>query len=73
MSNTSTNLEHPMKTGNKTKLPPFPARLLAGALAVKEMNALMAVHSDGPGQAATFTLELPARAGRGLGLRCFMP
>ncbi len=29
------------------------------ALAATEMSGVLAVHSDGPGQGATFTLELP--------------
>ncbi|MEI7437535.1 MAG: PAS domain S-box protein, partial [bacterium] len=33
--------------------------LHSSALAVKEMGGLLTVHSDGPGQGATFTLELP--------------
>jgi PAS domain S-box-containing protein len=31
----------------------------SGALAAKEMGGSLIVHSDGPGQGATFTLELP--------------
>jgi signal transduction histidine kinase len=34
--------------------------LHSGALAAKEMGGALAVHSDGPGCGATFTLELPA-------------
>jgi signal transduction histidine kinase len=33
--------------------------LHSGALAAKEMGGLLSVHSDGVGQGATFTLELP--------------
>ena len=33
--------------------------LHSGALAAKEMGGALTVHSDGPGQGATFTLELP--------------
>ncbi len=33
--------------------------LHSGALAAKEMGGSLVVHSDGPGQGATFTLELP--------------
>jgi signal transduction histidine kinase len=33
--------------------------LHSGALAAKQMNGSLSVHSDGPGQGATFTLELP--------------
>lgn len=33
--------------------------LHSGALAAKQMNGSLRVHSDGPGQGATFTLELP--------------
>jgi len=33
--------------------------LHSGALAAKQMNGSLRVHSDGPGKGATFTLELP--------------
>jgi signal transduction histidine kinase len=33
--------------------------LHSGALAAKEMGGSLNVHSDGPGQGAAFTLELP--------------
>jgi signal transduction histidine kinase len=33
--------------------------LHSGALAAKQMNGSLSVHSHGPGQGATFTLELP--------------
>jgi signal transduction histidine kinase len=33
--------------------------LHSGALAAKEMNGSLTVHSDGVGQGAAFTLELP--------------
>jgi signal transduction histidine kinase len=33
--------------------------LHSAALAAKEMDGSLTVHSDGPGQGATFTLELP--------------
>jgi signal transduction histidine kinase len=33
--------------------------LHSGALAAKEMGGSLSVHSDGPGQGAAFTLELP--------------
>ena len=33
--------------------------LHSGALAAKEMGGTLTAHSDGPGQGATFTLELP--------------
>ena len=33
--------------------------LHSGALAVKEMGGSLSVHSDGPGQGATFALRLP--------------
>jgi signal transduction histidine kinase len=36
--------------------------LHSGALAAKEMGGSLTVHSDGPGQGATFTLELPCIA-----------
>ena len=39
--------------------------LHSGALAAKEMGGSLSVHSDGPGQDAAFTLELPGEsAGR---------
>jgi signal transduction histidine kinase len=34
--------------------------LHSGALAAREMGGTLNVHSDGPGQGASFTLELPA-------------
>jgi PAS domain S-box-containing protein len=36
--------------------------LHSGALAAKEMGGSLTVHSDGPGQGAAFTLELPCAA-----------
>ena len=36
--------------------------LHSGALAAKEMGGSLTVHSDGPGQGAAFTLELPLPA-----------
>jgi signal transduction histidine kinase len=36
--------------------------LHSGALAAREMGGALLAHSDGPGQGATFTLELPARS-----------
>jgi signal transduction histidine kinase len=38
--------------------------LHSGALAAKEMNGSLSVHSEGPGQGASFTLELPAALNR---------
>ncbi len=38
--------------------------LHSGALAAREMGGSLHVHSDGHGQGATFTLELPCRTGR---------
>src|SRR6185295_14606791 len=35
--------------------------LHSGALAAKEMGGSLTVHSDGPGQGATFTLVLPSQ------------
>ena len=35
--------------------------LHSGALAAKEMGGSLSVHSEGPGQGATFTLELPIK------------
>jgi len=40
--------------------------LHSGALAAKEMGGSLTVHSDGPGQGAVFTLELPLPAAGGL-------
>ena len=37
--------------------------LHSGALAAKEMGGALTVHSDGPGNGATFTLELPLNPG----------
>ena len=37
--------------------------LHGSALAAKEMGGTLSAHSDGPGQGATFTLELPAQTG----------
>jgi len=39
--------------------------LHSGALAAKEMDGALTVHSDGPGQGSTFTLELPCQAQEG--------
>ena len=38
--------------------------LHSGALAAKEMGGSLTVHSDGPGQGATFTLKLPSQPQR---------
>ena len=38
--------------------------LHSGALAAKEMGGSLTVHSDGPGQGATFTLKLPFQSQR---------
>lgn len=38
--------------------------LHSGALAAKQMGGALIAHSDGPGQGATFTLELPYAANR---------
>jgi signal transduction histidine kinase len=35
--------------------------LHSGALAARELGGTLAVQSDGPGQGATFTLELPVK------------
>jgi two-component system, NtrC family, sensor kinase len=35
--------------------------LHSGALAAREMGGTLAVHRDGPGQGATFALELPLK------------
>ncbi len=40
--------------------------LHSGALAAKEMNGSLTVHSDGPGKGAAFTLELPPAPATGV-------
>jgi len=45
--------------GFTTKLHGHGFGLHSGALAAKEMDGSLTVHSDGPGRGATFTLELP--------------
>jgi signal transduction histidine kinase len=37
--------------------------LHSGALAATEMGGALVAHSDGPGQGASFTLELPVTSG----------
>ena len=44
--------------------------LHSGALAAKQMNGSLSVQSEGLGQGATFTLELPSRAGRERSAEC---
>jgi signal transduction histidine kinase len=40
--------------------------LHSGALAAKEMGGSLSAHSEGAGQGATFVLELPLSAPKGL-------
>jgi C4-dicarboxylate-specific signal transduction histidine kinase len=53
------NLTKVFRHGFTTKKDGHGFGLHSGALAAKEMNGSLAVHSDGPGKGATFTLELP--------------
>jgi len=47
--------------------------LHSGALAAKEMNGSLTVHSDGLGQGAAFTLELPPAKATDAGQRVESP
>jgi signal transduction histidine kinase len=53
------NLPRIFSHGFTTKKDGHGFGLHSGALAAKEMGGLLTMHSDGPGQGATFTLELP--------------
>jgi signal transduction histidine kinase len=53
------NLTKVFQHGFTTKKDGHGFGLHSGALAAKEMNGSLAIHSDGPGKGATFTLELP--------------
>jgi two-component system, NtrC family, sensor kinase len=53
------NLTRIFSHGFTTKKDGHGFGLHSGALAAKEMNGSLTVHSDGPGQGAAFTLELP--------------
>jgi signal transduction histidine kinase len=56
----SENLTRIFSHGFTTKKDGHGFGLHSSALAAKEMGGSLIVHSDGPGQGATFTLELPA-------------
>jgi C4-dicarboxylate-specific signal transduction histidine kinase len=53
------NLAHIFSHGFTTRKNGHGFGLHSGVLAAKEMGGSLTVHSDGPGQGATFTLELP--------------
>src|SRR6202040_2390538 len=53
------NLTRIFNHGFTTKKDGHGFGLHSGALAAKEMGGSLTVHSEGPGQGATFTLELP--------------
>jgi two-component system, NtrC family, sensor kinase len=53
------NLDRIFGHGYTTKKDGHGFGLHSGALAAKEMNGSLTVHSDGPGCGAAFTLELP--------------
>jgi signal transduction histidine kinase len=57
---TSENLAKIFRHGFTTKKDGHGFGLHSSALAAKEMNGSLTVHSDGPGTGATLTLELPA-------------
>jgi len=59
---TEENLTKIFRHGFTTKKDGHGFGLHSGALAAKEMNGSLSVHSDGPGAGATFTVELPAAA-----------
>jgi C4-dicarboxylate-specific signal transduction histidine kinase len=63
------NLTKIFRHGFTTKKNGHGFGLHSGALAAKEMGGSLSVHSEGPGQGATFTLELPFKpaVGRGAG------
>ena len=54
------NLDRIFSHGFTTKKDGHGFGLHSGALAAKELGGALAVHSDGAGKGATFTLELPA-------------
>ena len=56
------NLTRIFEHGFTTKKKGHGFGLHSGALTAKEMGGSLTVHSDGPGQGATFTLELPYKA-----------
>ncbi|HWX20279.1 MAG TPA: ATP-binding protein [Candidatus Binatia bacterium] len=55
----SENLTRIFGHGFTTKKDGHGFGLHSGALAARQMNGSLSVHSEGPGQGATFTLELP--------------
>ncbi len=59
---TQENLTKVFRHGFTTKKDGHGFGLHSGALAAKEMNGSLSVHSAGPGTGAAFTLELPAAA-----------
>ena len=61
---TQENLTKIFRHGFTTKKDGHGFGLHSGALAAKEMNGSLNVHSDGPGTGATFTLELPVAVER---------
>jgi signal transduction histidine kinase len=61
---TGENLPKIFRHGFTTKKDGHGFGLHSGALAAREMNGSLSVHSDGPGHGATFTLELPTAAAR---------
>ena len=56
---TKENLSHIFEHGFTTKKRGYGFGLHSGALAAKEINGSLTGHSDGPGNGAVFTLELP--------------
>jgi len=56
---TEENLTRIFEHGFTTKKDGYGFGLHSAALAAKEMNGSLTVHSDGPGKGAVFTLELP--------------
>jgi signal transduction histidine kinase len=56
------HLDKVFRHGFTTKKDGHGFGLHSGALAAKEMNGSLKVHSDGPGHGATFTLELPFKS-----------
>ena len=63
------NLTRIFNHGFTTKKTGHGFGLHSAANAVKEMGGSITVHSDGPGQGATFTLELPAEMTRTAGAK----
>lgn len=57
------DLQRVFQHGFTTKAGGHGFGLHSGALGAKDLGGTLSVHSDGPGQGATFTLELPMRTG----------